>query len=194
MFNAAHMNTFVQSYPHTVVFEGFTSTTLDLQRAGWQIAMERIDMRYSIRLALHHPNLRLYARTSEVDVPQLQRFITKNGSPLIFKIMGLYSDIKFQLQNIISGYKDFSEAFTAIDCTPHLTEVNMSEMNIFRPIDVDENVKLWLDEKTVMELQEEILKKQTPEMKEINERMKKRELREEFYKQNPIKQKLILVA
>lgn len=56
-----------------VSFLGFKSTTLELERAGWQVSAQQVAHTGTVRLALRHPVAHLYGLTAAVDYRSTMR-------------------------------------------------------------------------------------------------------------------------
>lgn len=166
-----------------VRFAGFEASTLALQNQGWELSInERRDYDFSLQLALHHPQARLYGYSNPVRLNygatmgrphELMKYFETIG----FDLICLSPSIQFHVVPIIG-----MPSFNPIDARPSLEgieskKINIHEMNIFQPINT--NAEIIIDKSTVPELLEIIQKKQMPSQAEIRERLRKERQRVE---------------
>ena len=109
----------ILSQPFPVRWEGWESDTEQLQRCGWEIAAEEDPSRACLRIALHHPMMRLYGLS---DMLHLDNYISSNSGayrgrpPLIIQHVAPTIMIREVAEmNLTSNWR-------AIDATPRMIE------------------------------------------------------------------------
>ena len=153
---------------------GWESNTLALQRAGWNLAVEEDMATFRVRIALRHPDLRLYGVSAAIDYYGLdsQRRLSMAGpQDLVIPIQHMASKMEIHCMDNLSN-------FHAIDAEPSfITNAprSIEDYKIFRSIRQAEQ-QIIVPQHSVPELLEQILKMQDPKQKEIREN-RRREIR-----------------
>lgn len=149
---------------------GWESTTYQLQRCGWELSAQEEFHINSVRLALHHPQFRIYGFTSPLpyeDFYDLRRNLPEFGlAPQVFDVQYMASKV------IVQVVEDFS-TFKPIDTEPQLvTEAkSIEDFKIFRTI--GNMPEVIVEPASVPEMLELILKYQSPKQAEIREKRRK---------------------
>lgn len=166
-----------------VYFAGFTSDTYTLQRNGWDISAQQgvspWRSGYEITLALRNRAAGLYATSAplEVDLYLMSRE-PRYYKDMVFSIQRVSSEIEVRSYG---GKIDFFNNFEAIDAEPMMNHSpsfqKISEMKIFKPM--VKTQEILIGPQSVPEALEYILKLQDPKQKEIREKKRKEQSREE---------------
>ena len=187
-------------------FAGFKGTAHGLQSAGWQIsAYEQMSPRSygrEIQLMLHNGGLTMISVLELLDMGQMVSAL-RDHRPVLMDIMGVSIDgrstiLPMRMEPANFGFLDSKDGFQPIDCSPSIRRVDLGQIDfyrygVFKRLNV--GAEIYLPEKTVDELLNEILKKQEPRQKEIRKNQKRREFMSEFHsdKATDIKAQLIAV-
>lgn len=187
-----------------VNFAGFRSTTLDLQNAGWQLAIDEQIYhphmaRRDITLAMKYNGIQLYAiatcdyRIFQQHIHAIRNRHIEQAPPIIFTVHQVYPEhgrmMITSAPKVVSMMVQESQSFLPFDATPSYQEVDIKDLSLFRVF--DQNNEIIVDnDPSVMDLVDKILAKQAPKQKEIRERLKREQAREEF--KNSLKPKLHL--
>lgn len=182
MWNSHNKETLqlLQSPPVPVYFAGFESDTYRLQRAGWQLSVEKqmdYGAEYSYRLALKHEPAKLYAISNQLRVPmQLLYGVYGGDNPMSlinffketgFQIICVAPHIQFQVHAV-----NHQPSFSAFDAEPQWEKmsknVSLEDIAVFRPLNADSEIVVHPD--SVPELLEKIRAVQAPLQKEIREK------------------------
>jgi len=153
-----------------VLWAGWESDTFTLQRAGWQISAEQDISSMRFRLAIKHPNFRIYGLGDLMDYGEYAEFkdnVYRQYPPVHIKYMASRMDIHV--------YDNLSN-MNPIDCEPQFnikeTQVkSIEDFMIFRPI--NKANEIIVPDFQVRELLDLILKKQDPKQAEIRENKRK---------------------
>jgi len=157
-------NTFLQSPPCKVEWDGWTSDTWYLQRAGWEFSVEKDFYRNAIRILMRHAHHGLCAISQFADFQGFEYLVKECRSPFHFQIVGMS-------QRIIEVRTEAPQ-FHAIDATPTMTpmsQFNMHELNVFRPAPMREAEEVLVDkaDMSVIEHLEAIKDLQSEKQKEL---------------------------
>lgn len=126
-------STFLRNPVCRVRFAGFTSDTLTLQQAGWQVAAQQDVERGSVGLCLRHKS-GWYAVTNHVGYSELLRsslrepmrsMLVNYGSgefALTFDVVTFSSDVRMAYM-----VQPSSVAWNAVDCFPQATAMSVHE-------------------------------------------------------------------
>lgn len=161
-------------------FAGFESTTMDLQRQGWELAIEnRIDYRPQMSLAIKHSPTGFTGISRPVEFNQFEMLRSHPFDwckVLCFDIMRIDSQMFIQA---INGKVDMN--FTAIDAEPQLVEmpkkIDINDLILFKPVLAEKELIVRPDDMEVRELLKLIESKQEITMKDVRERQRKRQAR-----------------
>ena len=157
-----------------VFMAGFESDTFRLQRQGWQIASEESLPRYTLRIAIKHPVLKLYGLSNEVDHRMMERDLGAHHSGLEVMIEHLSGGI-----NVIThagGMPPLAD-FNPVDAEPRVLFAepkSIDDFRIFRPLAKEREI--IVPRESVSELLQRINLLQDPKQAEIREK-KQKELR-----------------
>lgn len=194
------------SYPIKVLFQGFESDTVRLQQAGWEIsarqAMDEFRYCMTVQLAMRNRRLNLHAVTTVIRLDGRMAHFAANGAmheiidyfrSLYFEVIGIGSDIEFQSHSpAIRVMGDFgldeinlkpgSINYFPVDTRPQWIAAperfKLSDLCLFRKVDGVQ--EFLVDQASVDDLMNLILKKQAPKQKEIRERARRAEFKREF--------------
>lgn len=150
-----------------VVWCGWRTTTLHLQQAGWEIAVEGYNYDFTTRLLLRHRMLDLYGVTKPVE---LHRFDMRNTRGPVFEVVNMTSKLSVVLPQPAFDFRQ-------IDARPQMAEFSTQEIsgfNIFAtPLARTEEI--IVDPQDVSAMLEQIRSMQAPAMKEIRDRDRRRD-------------------
>lgn len=159
-----------------VYWAGWESTTLALQRGGWQLSVEEDVYNCSFRLALYHPGLRFSALSARIDFHHMEYF---HGQQAMFgdrlppvPIERLACDMRVSVM-------ENSFNFQPVDATPQFMTMaepkNITDFHIFRHLDAVKEI--IIEPKNVDELMDKILSMQSPKQAELRQkRMRQTEI------------------
>jgi hypothetical protein len=152
-----------------VRFAGFVSTTLELERAGWQLSAEQQWDRAAVRLAMKFEKGGIYAITNAVS---FNHFAAAQGqaSNLTFDVVWMGNDGRFHIMpepralnfRSISAMPEFEELQS-------WTEVKFEDAIPFKPLN-HEAPEIIVAPDKVAEIMDLILKAQDPKQAEIRAR------------------------
>lgn len=175
----------VLSRPMRVVWDGWETTTTQLQQRGWELTAEQ-DFRYrAIRLAMRNRTQRMYGVTDLLPYDFFdQGFVRGYGAQPVFQVVYMASEI------VANVPVDFSK-FAAIDAMPQFVNSerkSIEDFGIFAtPLVRTEEI--IVEPQTVASLLEQIKKLQVPEQAAIRQRNRARDVgesprpREQFHAQ-----------
>lgn len=159
-----------------VLWAGWETDTLALQRAGWQLAMEQDPMRDCLQLIMKHEPCRLYALSEPIQY----HYFRMND------LQTYTGDVVFQIKWMASRFEVLYHAdmgnFRAVNAKPMMAEVDMrrkdiEDFNLFTPL-VDTQ-ELLVEPKDVKECLDKILKFQSPKQQELKEKKRRAMRRQE---------------
>ncbi len=164
--------------PVRILWAGFETDTLKLQRSGWQLAAEENRDRLSIRIAMKHPELKLYGITQEVDRDRFAFDMYKQDQHLVLQMQYIGNDIR---ELSITNRYGF-ENFHPIDAEPVYgmydspTARSIDDFQLFKPLSKVKEKEIIVPSESVSELLDRIHALQKPKQDEIRKR-KSREYR-----------------
>ena len=175
----------VHNIPIKVRMAGWESDTQILQLEGWQISAEQ-DVRYmSLRIAIHHPVLKLSSISDHLDVDYM-----RTGHDRMEMLQRLVLNMQMVSSRLIVRHQIHTtpmSQFLPVDCAPTgaqlfsnttaETETNIENFYIFKPIPKE---GLIVRPDSVPELMDKILALQDPKMKELISKQRERESRQQF--------------
>lgn len=171
-------STFLRTYnpPIPVHFAGFSSTTFELQRAGWDLSVERDQWKDAMRLALRHEAAGLYALTSHVTLRDMYAMPSDpNWWQKIppFQVVWCGSNARFQVMPHMGSFN-----FAPVSGIPEFAQVSYKDIDFrdaipFRKISMDLTSEIIIDPNSVPELMSMILKLQDPKQMEIREKRRR---------------------
>lgn len=149
---------------------GWTSDTLQLSLAGWQVSAQQDVMRQTMRLAIRHPSgAKGITHLSDYNYDQLSRV---GYDPM------LDTGLSFEgiSSNCIVYLTDEQEIFRPIDCRPTVSRLyELDDIAHFRTVTPEHEV--YLKEANINQILEMALKVQEPNQERIRKEMlRKREL------------------
>lgn len=160
-------------------FAGFESTTYDLQRNQWQLAVENDYRNYGLQLAIKHTPTGFTGISQSVDFNQLRMIRSSPydwADTIIFNIRSINAQTYIQVM-----HDKLNMNFTAIDATPQLVEMpkkfNLEDLILFKPLLIETELIVKPDDMEVRELLKIIESKQEVTMKDVRERQRKRQAR-----------------
>jgi len=147
-----------------VIWAGWETDTLALQKAGWQLAMEQDQMRDSLQLIMKHEPYKLYALSDSISY----NFFRHNDVPyctdVVFVVKWMASRFEVLYHADMGNYK----AVNAIPMIEDVHRKDIEDFNIFTPL---VNTKeILIEPKDVNECLERILKFQSPKQQEIRDK------------------------
>lgn len=169
----AHLQARILSRPCDVFWNGFRSTTFNLQQAGWELAVDQ---------DIEHGELRLIMRNQDISLIGISsvsrfNFMSEEDNKYLpsFNIIKFARD--FQVVTIDNITSDF-ENFKAIDAQPRLN--NNCEIKRFEDFGIFaaplvRTEELIVEPRSVQQLLEQIREMQSPEQKEIRARNRSRD-------------------
>ncbi len=163
------------SPPSEVVWQGWTSRTDMLQRAGWQIAVERFEYGHETRLLLTHRNMGVHAITAPIPIRDIERaslgtYVT-SGRPLpCFYVQQMGFDFRVQLYE-----NNFN--FVEVDMHPQYAVEPIREFDVsaFFAVPLVRTEEIIVEPQDVASMLEQIRRMQSPQMAEIRERERRRD-------------------
>lgn len=173
----------IQSPICEVHMAGFSSTTAQLQSAGWQLSIGEDPAYNSMRLAIKHP-IGLYGMSNSVSYRQIEyvamevnRYRNSFGGEAprlpVFDICSITSNMYAKIA-LSSSFK-----FQSFDAFPYIEdageEQHIEDVAMFRPIDKEKEIVIVKEmEDDVVKLLSRITELQRPKQDEIRKRMKYR--------------------
>lgn len=154
-----------------VFMAGFESDTFRLQRQGWQISAEESISRYTLRIAIKHPQLKLYGLSSEIDHRMMERDLGARSSGLEVEIGHLSGGI--DVITHVGGMPPMAE-FNPVDAEPRILFAepkSIDDFKIFRPLAKEKEI--IVPRESVSELLLRINMLQDPKQAEIREKKQK---------------------
>lgn len=202
-----------------VGFAGFRATLVTLQRCGWALSAHELcdhtrgPGSRNIQLLMERHGLHLL---SHVEMIPVQGFHERsfdfglqnrfNGLPARVDVVGVQLDDR---SHFISMPKEMDLEFLntpsttpgyfhPIDARPawkqiDLSKISMSEFGVFKRL--NDTASIYLPEKTIAEILDEVLKKQEPKQREIRHNNKRREFMDDMSRdpKEEIKAQLIAI-
>lgn len=164
-----------------VHWAGWQSTTLDLQQAGWEWAVEEDFATMRLRFTLRHPTMHLYGISQDVRIGGEMYF----GDNLHSRhVPPIYMQGMVPRMQVYTMQYSTMPAFVAFNARPEYTmpetEVKtMEDLRIFRPVPIEapEVKEIVVAPESVTEMLDRMLAMQSPKQREIRERMRKEGLR-----------------
>lgn len=159
----------IMSQPHEVRFAGFTSTTTQLQQAGWRLAAEQDIYRDSLRLLARHDNAGLYLVADQVGLNYFQ--FAQRPERLVFHV-------SYVARALECLRVDFPfDAFKSIDAMPQVVPMNRQRIEDFEifATPLVRTEEIIVEPQSVAECLELIRKMQAPELAQIRKRNQYRE-------------------
>lgn len=171
----------VISPPAEIHFSGWRSDTHTLERNGWEIAVEENIEYGSLQILLRNTQCEMILRGECRDYHYERR--TRSHDYPIFHIVHS-SRREIHPNRVMASYENFS----VIDAIPEyamLQEVDLYTLPLFKKkgLIVPTAEALIVEPKTVMELLEEIRKRQAPDQAKIRERMHRSEVMQQTHAQ-----------
>lgn len=165
------MGTFNQRLPALRVhFMGWESDTFTLQRNGWEFAEEREPSRMCSYFMIRNEHLKLVGVSNEVmwrDVYHDIRDRSRYDVPTIY-----FNGIAHTRFNVVTMNKLRLESFEEVDMTPAYEEFEGIPDGIFRRrVQGEDDLFVEKADWSVIEMLEEIKRKQQPKQAEIRERL-----------------------
>lgn len=166
-----------------VHFAGFSSDTYRLQCNGWQIATREEPMRGDITLLLNHREFGIQAVARSRGRFYAAEWHSKYGHHGVpeFQVVKMASDMRVRVEtiytttNTVLGFDDFSLA----DMTPQtvrIKEYEIGKLPLFAEAKKTLAEQLIIPQRDISELLAEIRSRQAPNIAEIREREKRREI------------------
>lgn len=164
---------------------GWRSDTVTLARNGWQISAEQAVDRFAIRFIIKHPNYHVYGISEMAELAYRDLRLNSQdfgGNP--FVMPGV--ELPFQLcSELIINYADpeaFHARFDLIDAEPTIVThepTSIEDMKLFPPQIVPVENQIIVDPHNVPKLLDIVLEHQSPQQKEIRERLRRQRRRDE---------------
>ena len=149
-----------------VVWAGWVSDTLTLEKAGWQFAMEQDVMRDAIHLIMKHEAYRMYGVSHSIE----HNFFRMHD-------MAAYrGDVIFHIKYMASRVEVIHHAdmgnYRAVSMKPMISTLDVSrksieDFNLFTPL--TDTREILIEPKDVNECLERILKLQSPKQQELRQ-------------------------
>lgn len=185
------------SPPMDFFWAGFRASSLDLQRAGWEIAVERSDYDMRVQILLYHRKLQAQGVSNYINYEVLENSVSAFGSGRV--------PIKTDLQLARDLYVPARMSVHAVDMRPLWAETSHQNLEMtsvasyFRTLQAaPPDKRIILDKLSMDEVLQLALKKQEPVQEKIRREMIKRREIEEMMKAgempSELKAELRLVA
>ena len=157
------------SQPCEVIWAGWRTTTVDLQRSGWQLAIEREHYDFSTRLLIQHRDLRIRGLSAPV---RLDVFMQDRIYPTwpVFQMQYLSSEMHVQLM-------ESSFSFMAFDAKPQYTTEPMRRMDVASifAAPLVRTEEIIVEPQDVSAMLDQIRRMQSPQMAEVRQREQRRD-------------------
>lgn len=151
---------------------GWTASSMSLQNAGWQLAVEEEIYNGSIRVAMRHPQHVVRGITEfmpedayrELNASRRHLGVIPRGPQLNTQLANA-----LQLRIVETAMPDFN----AIDCQPQLVEYQertLDDFKMFPPVSYNVD-QILLEEASMAQIIEAALSKQSPKQEQIRKRM-----------------------
>lgn len=177
--------TLLMSRPIKVWWRGFSSTTLELQRFGWSLAVDFDAHRQEYTLLIKNKEMNLYAISNHLGLPfdlitDPHRIADHENLVRAFEIRHVANSIQVQHLSL-NGSNAFSDAI-AINAEPKLMEhtvTRLEDLNIFRPlVTQSEEILIEQADMSVVELLQKIKDKQSDRQFDLRKKAKRAESEE----------------
>lgn len=176
VYSNDYRHIFLKSPPCPVYWAGWESDTHKLQQFGWDLSIDHSPESRTMNIGIRHEKCGVYGFGSMIE----KRFAEEHrymNVRIAFKMEHVARDVCFE--TICPP----SFNFVPIDATPEWTQINfqrhrMSEMDIFKKVNPDIK-SIILNEVSLNEIMDLALQKQEP----IQEKIRKRMLKDQEYKQ-----------
>ena len=157
---STYNDVYIQSPKTDVIWAGFRSDTVTLQRNGWLFSVEENHYNRSVRLVMKHPTLEIYAISKHVNFGYGLRDIP------FFEVEGMTQEIRF----CTTGTYTTFDSFKPVDMNPRMfREENISNFDIFHKVNINVE-EIYLQEASLNDILELALKKQYPIQEDIRRR------------------------
>lgn len=203
------IDSFIHSNMFRVNFAGFSALGIDLQNKGWEFsAYQKISYNYDgyeIQLMMNHRGggITMVSHLSLYNIHEIirnQHYVShkKISDFQAFEVMAVQINERssFLSTPLVKEF-NFTNSFSAIDASPSFERIDLSKIDfkkfgVFKKINDAANI--FLPEKTVNEIMDEILSKQAPKQQEIRKNRKREEFMQEFNRNPNEDIKLQLIA
>lgn len=167
-----------------VHFAGFSSDTYRLQCNGWQIATREEPMNGGITLLLNHRDFGIQAvavTRSRFYAPEWHSSYGRDARPPEFNVIKLASDMRVRIETIPTLHNTMLnfDDFRLADMTPQtvsIKEYEIGKLPLFAEAKKPLAEQLIIPQRDISDLLAEIRSRQAPNIAEIREREKRREL------------------
>lgn len=160
---------YMLSRPMRVVWNGWESTTVALQRAGWQFAVEREDYGRLHRLVMKNQAMSLVAITDEQALQHdMARLDSSEDCLPVWRVACVAPQIMTVNMNV-----RMHGPLVAVDMEPHVVEremINLADLPVFRKMSIDrqaEEIVVEQADMTVIEHLEAIKALQSEKQREL---------------------------
>ena len=163
----------VLSRPIPVRFQGWRSTTAELQQAGWELATQYTVHEDMYQLAVSNPQLQLVGRTTQpINIPRDLQYRSDRGDLPTFDVSYVAHRVKvFEHREV-----HFPTVWHRIDATPQLATDEVRDLHDlchFAPYDKSRELMVAAADMEVVELLDAIMRKQQPKQQELREKLVK---------------------
>lgn len=177
--------------PIRVEFAGLQGTTHSLGNKGWQLAVEEgfdpHSMQYMLRIAGYHPQLQLKIMSRPAGMDNILRE-AHSGDWQFWQHLPPIQIMFVAKELYITIPCDRMPQFQPVDHRPQLDwmdkRFSLRDICLFKPIQGE--TEIIVPEPSIPNLLSLILEKQKPLQDEIRDRNRRRDAREEFYRENNI--------
>ena len=203
-----HLQHFLNSPLVNLNFAGFRANSLELQDHGWALSAHEIMCntrgRRELQIMLNHDKggLTMISQLELLDYQYIMS-VMQNGRHDLpeFNVVGFQVGGRSHfMPHVRSMDVDFSfhkKPWAAIDATPmyeqvDLTKIDLNNFGVFKKL--NDSANIFLPEKTINELMDEILTKQGPKQREIRQSQRREAFMQEFNRRPNEEIKVQLVA
>lgn len=153
-----------------VVWAGWRTTTPDLQRAGWQLALETDGYDFTTRLLIQHRDLRMRGLSNPTRLDSFRQYQSRP----VFHMQYMASEMRVEL-------RESSFSFIEFDAKPQYTneQIRVLDVASLFATPLVRTEEIIVDPQDVSTMLEQIRKMQAPEMAEIRKREQRRDRRDE---------------
>lgn len=170
------MNQMIYSEPVKVVWAGWESDTLTLQRCGWRISADESQYGSRVGIAIHHKELDTYGVSDMMDFDYMRRRIGQyNSMQEMLRMQPLVFGMQMAQQVQVHMMMQESPRYMPVDATPMRMEEsleNLEDLALFHSMPKPEK-DIILPPPSFDEIMQLALEHQAPKQKELREKARR---------------------
>lgn len=150
----------IRSLPINLEWEGWRASTVDLQRAGWQLSAEQDLMSGSVRIAMKNERYKIYGVSQKIPYNYFEEYSLYKGANITIPVQQMASRLHIEMM-------ETSFKFVPIDAEPQFMNrerKSIEDFAIFAPALIRTN-EIIVPNETVDDLLQRILEIQDPMVK-----------------------------